>query len=32
VLEEEIYNKPEKHLFNEKNTYEEVVNMNKIGG
>ena len=32
ILREEIYNKPEKHLFNEENEYEEAVNMNKIGG
>ncbi len=32
VIEKEIYNKPEKHLFNEVNECEEKYNMNQIGG
>lgn len=32
VIEENIYNKPEKHLFNEKNVHEEIRFMNEIGG
>ncbi len=32
VLRKETYNKPEKHLFYEKNIDEDTVNMNKIGG
>lgn len=32
VIEETIYNKPEKHLFNEKRDHEEIRFMNQIGG
>ena len=32
VIEENIYNKPEKHLFMKKNTNEEIRLMNQIGG
>lgn len=32
ILSSEIYNKPEKHLFNTLNLEEEMKNMNKIGG
>lgn len=32
LIKENIYNKPEKHLFKEKNTNEEIRLMNQIGG
>lgn len=32
AISEEIYNKPEKHLFNFSNEFEEKNNMNRIGG
>ena len=32
ILENEILNKPEKHLFGEENADEEMKNMNQIGG
>ncbi|MGL4372901.1 MAG: GTP 3',8-cyclase MoaA [Turicibacter sp.] len=32
VIEETIFNKPEKHLFNKKDKNEEVKQMNQIGG
>lgn len=32
VIKGEIYNKPEKHLFNRENDEEEMKNMNQIGG
>jgi len=32
VISKEIYNKPEKHLFNSLNEFEEKYNMNQIGG
>lgn len=32
AIEENIYDKPEKHLFNEKNEHQEIRFMNEIGG
>lgn len=32
IMSQEIYNKPEKHLFNSLNEFEEKYNMNQIGG
>lgn len=32
VIKENIYNKPEKHLFNQNSDHEEIRFMNKIGG
>lgn len=32
IIAKEIYNKPEKHLFNSVNKFEEKYNMNQIGG
>lgn len=32
VIKENIYNKPEKHLFNQNGDHEEIRFMNKIGG
>lgn len=32
IISKEIYNKPEKHLFNSINEFEDKYNMNQIGG
>ena len=32
ILKQEIFNKPEKHLFGKENEAEEMKNMNAIGG
>ena len=32
VIEDTIYDKPEKHLFNQNKSHEEIRFMNQIGG